>query len=102
MTLQTLLNKRVVADDGAYMGKVFDFRARCQGPEVVVTHIRVGVATWVGRLRLQGWLRRLFSEARELELPWEAIGAVEDDIRLKPGWDRVRCEECSVRVAGGK
>jgi hypothetical protein len=97
MTLETLLNLRVVTDDGAEIGKIFDFRARRQGGDVIVTHILVGAAAWVGRLRPPGWLRWLFGRTHEFELPWVAIDSVDRQVRLRPGWDRARCDECRVR-----
>jgi len=53
MTLQTMLNKPVVASNGAVIGHVYDFRARSDDDDIYVTHIRVGAAAWVFRLGLQ-------------------------------------------------
>ena len=96
MNLQTLLNKPVRTADGLDLGRIYDFRARREGNEILVTHIRVGAAAWIARLRMTGWLRRLFSSAKEFDLPWEAIATVGDQVQLGSGWDMVRCEECAV------
>ena len=100
MTLQSLLNKRVITADGACLGRIYDFRARREGPNVVVTHLRVGVAAWGHRLHLHGVLRWLLSAAQEMDIPWEAIAAVGTHISLKPGWDCARCEGYLIR--GGR
>lgn len=98
MQLQTLLNMRVLSEEGECLGKIYDFRARQAGNDVLITHIRVGAAAWVGRLRLPRALRDLLKSAQEFDIPWEALETVEADVRLGPGWDRARCAECAVRV----
>jgi sporulation protein YlmC with PRC-barrel domain len=94
MTLQSLLDKRVRTADGACVGRIYDFRARWEGQEIVVTHLRVGVAAWIARLRLQGPLRWLGGAAQGMEIPWEAIASVDRDVHLRSPWDRARCEAC--------
>ena len=97
MTLQTLLNKRVLSSDGSDLGRIYDFRARRDAQDVLVTHIRVGAAAWIGRLRLPRPLRWLLRSAEQFDIPWEAIRAVGDDVQLDQGWDRARCAACVVR-----
>jgi len=69
VTLQTLLNKHVIAADGADLGRIYDFRARRDGQAVLVTHIRVGAAAWIVRLRLPPLRRRLLRAAHLMEIP---------------------------------
>jgi sporulation protein YlmC with PRC-barrel domain len=97
MRLQTLLHKQVIAADGVPVGRVYNFQARREGQGVVITHLRVGAVAWLGRLHLQGLLYRLLGAAKEMDIPWEAIATVDQDVRLKPEWDRARCEQCIVR-----
>ncbi len=97
MTLQTLLDKRVLTADGACVGRIFDFRAVREGREIRITHLCVGAAAWIARLRLPGALRRLFALAPGMQIPWEAIAVVDRDVRLKPAWDRARCETCAIQ-----
>lgn len=96
MNLQALLNKRVVAEDGARLGKIYDFRARQDGNDLLITHIAVGAGAWIERLHLPPGLRRLIRAAEQFDIPWEAIGAVGDDVRLDRGWNRARCDQCRV------
>jgi sporulation protein YlmC with PRC-barrel domain len=91
MTLQCLLNKRVRTAEGSYLGRLYSFRARREGPELVITHLRVGLAAWVHRLHLHGARRWLCRAAPDLDIPWEAIAAVDHDVRLVQGWERTRC-----------
>jgi sporulation protein YlmC with PRC-barrel domain len=98
MTLQTLLNKRVVTEDGAYLGRVYDFRAQHEGNDILITHIRVGAAAWIGRLRLPHMLRRMLRAGELFDIPWEAIGAVDSDVLLDRGWTRARCQACAVKA----
>ena len=97
MRLQMLLHKQVIAADGVPVGHVYNFQARREGGEIVLTHLRVGAVAWLGRLHLHGLLYRLAGAAQEMDIPWEAMAAVDQDISLKPGWDRARCEQCIVR-----
>jgi sporulation protein YlmC with PRC-barrel domain len=94
MNLQALLDKHVITADGVDLGKIYDFRAKRDGAAIVMTHIRVGGGAWVERLRLRGVLRRLLRDIPELDIPWEAIAAVDQTVQLAPGWDRARCEAC--------
>ena len=98
MTLQTMLNKPVVASDGAVIGHVYDFRARADDEDIYVTHIRVGAAAWVFRLGLQRAFRRLVRGMQLLDIPWEAIAAVDAAVTLKPAWDKQRCDACREQV----
>jgi len=98
MRLQAMLNKHVLASDGADLGRIYDFRARREGADILVTHIRVGAAAWIGRLRLPQSLRRLLRSARQLDIPWEAIDSVSDNVQLGSEWDRARCAEYAVRA----
>jgi sporulation protein YlmC with PRC-barrel domain len=94
VTLQTLMNKPVRTADGKRVGRIHDFGARWDGETILVTHLRVGASAWIERLRPPGALRWLFQLTPGMDLPWEAIDAVDREVRLKPGWDRARCEEC--------
>src|SRR5437763_12892530 len=94
MTLQTILNKRVVASDGHVIGLVYDFRARSDDDDIYVTHICVGAAAWVFRLGLQRAFGRLVRGVQLLDIPWEAIAAVDSTVNLKPEWDKARCDAC--------
>jgi sporulation protein YlmC with PRC-barrel domain len=96
MTLQTLLDKRVLTADGACVGRVYDFTAIRDGREIRITHVCVGVAAWIARLRLPGALRWLFRLAPGFRIPWEAIARVDRDVHLKEAWDRARCETCAI------
>jgi sporulation protein YlmC with PRC-barrel domain len=94
MTLQALLNKRVLTGDGHSIGHVYDFRARSDNSTIHITHIRVGMAAWVSRLGLHrgfGWLLR---GMQLCDIPWEAIAAVDSTVNLKPEWDKARCATC--------
>jgi hypothetical protein len=66
-----------MAADSVCLGCLYDFRARGEEPEVVVTHVRLGGAAWAHRLHLDVIGRWLLRTAGELDLPWEAIAAVE-------------------------
>jgi sporulation protein YlmC with PRC-barrel domain len=98
VTLQSLLDKRVLTTDGDSLGRVFDFRARREGSEIRVTHIRVGIGAWIARLHPYGGVRRLFGSAPGLEIPWEAVASVDQEVRLEEGWDRTRCEACLIQA----
>lgn len=97
MTLQEILDKRVLAGDGCCLGRVFDFRAEWQESDIRVTHLRVGAAAWITRLRLEGFLRWLLRSEPGLEIPWEAIASVERAVQLHRAWDRARCEMHRIR-----
>jgi hypothetical protein len=90
MTLQGLLNKRVRTAEGLDLGRISSFRTRCEGPELVITHLCVGLAAWIHRLHLHGAWRWLGRAVPDLDIPWDAIAAVDHDVRLKPGWNRAR------------
>jgi hypothetical protein len=90
MTLQGLLNKRVRTAEGLDLGRIYSVRARREGPELVITHLRVGLAAWIHRLHLPGAWRWLGRTVPDLDIPWDAIAVVEHDVRLKPGWHRAR------------
>jgi sporulation protein YlmC with PRC-barrel domain len=94
MTLQTILNKPVVTSNGDVLGHVYDFRARFDDDGIYVTHMRVGAAAWVFRLGLQRVCRRLVRGMPLLDIPWEAIAAVDSAVTLKPEWDKQRCDTC--------
>jgi sporulation protein YlmC with PRC-barrel domain len=96
MTLQTLLNKKVITADGKAVGKVYDFKAACQGSSIIVTHIRVGAAAWLMRLGIPGWVQRSSLGQQGFDLPWQAIATADSSIHLKEGWDRVRCESYRI------
>jgi sporulation protein YlmC with PRC-barrel domain len=97
MTAHELLNKRVHASDGACVGRIFDFRGRWDGTQLLITHVNVGVRSWLARLGMQNALKT-FRLARELELPWEAIAAIGKHVQLGPGWDRAACEAHTVNA----
>src|SRR5205085_8393902 len=96
MTLQTLLDKKVITADGKAVGKVYDFKAVTEGSSIIVTHIRVGAAAWLMRLGIPGWLRPNGLRWHGFDLPWEAIATADSAIRLKQGWDSIRCETCRI------
>jgi hypothetical protein len=91
MTLQSILDRKVRAADGWCVGHVFDFIAKKVGHEIRITHIHVGAAAWIDRLGL-GALRRKLHRNAGYELPWEAIGSVGEEVRLREGWDKARCK----------
>lgn len=102
MTLQTLLNKKVITRDGKVVGKVYDFKATSEGSTITITHIRVGGAAWLVRLGIFNWLTRSGLGKSSFDLPWEAIAAADAAIHLKEGWDRSRCENGSMGVSKDK
>src|SRR4051794_24880607 len=96
MTLQTLLNKKVITADGKVVGKVYDFKAATEGSTIIVTHIRVGAAAWLMRLGILGWLTQRGLRKHGFDLPWEAIATADSAIHLKEGWDWIRCKTCRI------
>ena len=96
MTLQTLLDKKVITTDGKVAGRVYDFKAASDGSTITITHFRVGVAAWLARLGISNWLARSSLGKSGFDLPWEAIAAVDSAIHLKEGWDWTRCESCRI------
>lgn len=98
MTLQTLLNKKVITADGKCLGKIYDFKAATEGSDIIITHIRVGMVAWLVRLGIPGWLKRRDLEQHGFDLPFEAIASVDSAVRLKEGWDWTRCTTCHIHV----
>ena len=96
MTLQTLLNKKVITADGKAIGKIYDFKAATESSAIIVTHIRVGAAAWLMRLGILSWLTHHAWGLPGFDLPWEAIATAESAIHLKEGWDWIRCETCQI------
>lgn len=92
MTLQTLIDMPVCAADGARLGRIFNFRAERRGGDLHITHLLVGPGAWVARLHPLGAARVLFRRLKAMEIPWEAIGSVEEHVHLRVPWSRIRCE----------
>ena len=93
MTLLAILDKRVVASDGYVIGRVYDFRALSDNGDIYITHIRVGAAAWIVRLGLQRAFR-FVRGMQLLDIPWQAVATVDTAVKLKPEWDKARCEAC--------
>jgi sporulation protein YlmC with PRC-barrel domain len=96
VTLQELLDKKVHTAEGDCLGRVYDFGGRWEGSDLLVTHLRVGPRAWIERLKLPAFFRTLLRAAPSLEIPWEAIASVEEEIHLE--WDRHRCRQGLERM----
>jgi hypothetical protein len=97
MTLQSLIGMRVRSGDQRRLGRIFGFRGERSGPDILVTHVRIGVAAWLEMLWPHRWVRRLWTRHAPLELPWEAISRVDREVELRPEWDEARCREHPLR-----